>query len=138
MKYLTFKSYCIFASIFIDLFSISTNIYANGNMKKKYCEKETSQLGINFCLVRVARKKEDNLKNKIKDIKKKLLNSLAIQGIDNSQKIWVQYRDIQCETEKKLYIGGSLDSAIYSDCIIRLSNQRLKYINDVYSIWINK
>jgi len=45
--------------------------------------------------------------------------------IVNSQKLWLQYEEEQCEAEGMLYEGGSIKSSVVNQCYANLHKQRI-------------
>ena len=64
---------------------------------------------------------------------KQLLNQLDAEGktkLQAAQRLWLKYRDAECESESDDYRGGSILPMIYSECAERVTKARTAELKD--------
>ena len=50
-----------------------------------------------------------------------------------AQEAWIKYRESQCRAVEEWYAGGTLQDALYSDCLRSLSEKRIEELNSFTS-----
>jgi uncharacterized protein YecT (DUF1311 family) len=88
--------------------------------------KDQTQRGMN----QTAREEFEKADAKLNDLYK---NVLGLQSDDDAkkklkkaEKLWIQYRDAECESEADEYRGGSIAPMIYNQCATQLTEARTK------------
>jgi uncharacterized protein YecT (DUF1311 family) len=56
----------------------------------------------------------------------------ATNSLEQSQQVWLSYRDIQCKAAGQQYQGGSMAPMIFSQCMKTLTNQRIYALKSIY------
>jgi uncharacterized protein YecT (DUF1311 family) len=55
-----------------------------------------------------------------------------VRNLRNAQRLWIAYRDAACNAEDALFEGGSGGPAAHSECLIRLTRERISALNATY------
>jgi uncharacterized protein YecT (DUF1311 family) len=58
-------------------------------------------------------------------------NAESKQEIIEAQRAWIKFRDAQAKFEENQYKGGSLAPLVYWNCMTRMTNARIKELEDV-------
>ena len=56
----------------------------------------------------------------------------ATNSLEQSQQVWLSYRDIQCKAAGQQYQGGGMAPMIFSQCMKTLTNQRVDALKSIY------
>ncbi len=98
--------------------------------EKLDCDNAQYQIEINMCAAKRYETidKELNVlyQKAVKKIQKE--NSLRLEGFRNTQRMWIKFRDVNCEYARSEYEGGSMSHYIYSSCMSNLTKQRIENI----------
>ncbi len=90
------------------------------------CNDPINQMEINHC-AGVDFKQADQILNRAwraipkADRKGKLLKA---------QRLWIKFRDLQCDVESEVYAGGSMQPTVYHGCRARMTRIRTKELLD--------
>lgn len=63
---------------------------------------------------------------------KSKLESGSIEKLQVAQRAWIRYRDSDCEAEAGLYEGGSIQPAVRSGCLERVTRARIAELHVIY------
>jgi uncharacterized protein YecT (DUF1311 family) len=82
---------------------------------------------------------------KLNQIYTQILKFLSAQGrledqqnLKHAQRIWLQYRDANCATEKGIYKDGSAAPMVYAACMQADTQQRIDDLKTIYGWLMNK
>ncbi len=56
----------------------------------------------------------------------KLLDPKQQKALRTVQLAWIRYKDLRCDFESSLYEGGTMAGLATTNCLINITNQRLK------------
>jgi uncharacterized protein YecT (DUF1311 family) len=56
----------------------------------------------------------------------------AIESLRQAERVWLNYRDLQCKAAGQQYQGGSIRPMIESDCLTTLTEHRIAELKTVY------
>ena len=108
------------------------------------CENANTQIEMNLCALKDFEKADAELNKVYKNILAQLDKDSKAQGNDTfltthykqlkqkfiaSQKIWIQLRDANAETQRLIYEGGSIMPLIYAVSKKDDTEDRIKYLN---------
>ena len=94
--------------------------------EKSPCEGGGTQAEANAC----ARYQYTQADVEMNRVYEQLMSALAGDDDKNQQKLrqsqllWLQYRDANCESEASIYEGGSIRPAIYNQCLASVTRER--------------
>ena len=54
------------------------------------------------------------------------------ENLRMSERRWISYRDAQCKAEYDLFEGGTMAPLINLGCLIKITDQRIAELKDVY------
>jgi len=75
-------------------------------------------------------KSADSQLNKLYNQLMKLEVGESKQYLIQAEKDWIKYRDSHCKYDSVQYDGGSIQSLIMYDCLLELTNERIKHIKE--------
>jgi uncharacterized protein YecT (DUF1311 family) len=85
------------------------------------------------CVIAAEAKISDGLLNtRYQTLLKKYAESNRVKErrmLIDAQRSWVRFRDKTCEFENE---GGGSDSVSWSECLLRVTDDRLRYINNLF------
>ena len=91
----------------------------------------STQTEITICTVREYNKAEKRINSLYKGISARLsLEERAI--LKKSELAWIKYKDTTCESEASEYEGGSMQPMVRNQCLTRITNARVKWLQDNY------
>jgi len=56
----------------------------------------------------------------------------AATSLEEAERTWLSYRDIQCKAAAQQYEGGSMAPMIYSQCLTKLTEHRIADLKGIY------
>jgi len=95
------------------------------------CKDTKTQLDMNTCLASAYGDADRDLNALYTSVKGKL-NPAAIAKLQEAQRAWIRYRDANCEAEAGLYEGGSIQPAVRSGCLGRVTRARVAELHTIY------
>ena len=113
---------------------VEPSIAQHMNAKDSPCLNAGSDFQVGLCLDR-ARKKVDGELNRFYGVVLSKLEAPNQEKLRAAQRLWVQYRDQECEAESGLYEGGSAMPIVFSACLESETRHRLKDLHDGYD-WV--
>ena len=101
------------------------------NEKDAPCQGIGPAAAVTQCIVADSQNIEKELKVALEKIRNGL--SAADQNrLQIAQRLWVQYRQANCEAERGLYDGGSAAPSVYYACLASDTRQRITELNTMY------
>lgn len=119
--------------------------------KDNACSGAASQLEMNQCTAGQYHKADERL-NKVyadiqADIKKdmqlrtgqgdekyKAWNQQRLEKLQLAERAWLHYRDLHCEASRYEYEGGSINPAIWADCMRLTTEHRIQELKTAYPV----
>lgn len=95
------------------------------------CKNAKTQREMNECLASAYRDADQELNALYASLRNKLEPG-AIAKLQEAQRAWVKYRDTNCEAEAGLYEGGSIQPAVRSGCLERVTRARIAELHMIY------
>lgn len=106
-----------------------SKVYAEDN-----CIEPTTQITMNVCAWQDFEDKDAKLnvfyKKQANQLDKKQLERLMF-----AQRAWIKFRDTQCDYEAGFEEGGTIQPLIHSNCLSRLTDERIKYFKYIEAFW---
>jgi uncharacterized protein YecT (DUF1311 family) len=104
------------------------------NAKDSPCLNAGNDPVMENCLERARNKEDAELNQLYADIRRKL-QSADQERLPVAQRLWVQFRDRECDAESGLYEGGSARPLVFVACMESETRHRIKDLHDGYD-WI--
>jgi uncharacterized protein YecT (DUF1311 family) len=79
----------------------------------------------NACLTKVIKKLDVDLNAAYEEAMKRSIHPDKLRA---AERLWLRYRDSQCDYESKEYEGGTIAGQIGGFCITRLTRQRIDHL----------
>jgi uncharacterized protein YecT (DUF1311 family) len=101
--------------------------------EKDPCEDSKTQLDMNLCYQKQFKAADAELNR----VYNRLASKLEGEGrakLKASEVSWLKYRDDNCDYEAFLYEGGTLQPAIYSTCMERVTKVRTAELREVLDL----
>ena len=95
------------------------------------CKDAKTQLEMNVCLADAYSNADRDLNAFYAPVKSKL-HPAGIAKLQEAQRAWIRYRDLNCEAEAGLYEGGSIQPAVRSGCLERVTRARIAELHTIY------
>ncbi|SUX30618.1 lysozyme inhibitor LprI family protein [Chromobacterium vaccinii] len=101
------------------------------------CQNASSTLEINDCKQKQFDARDKALNERYRELLNKLRADEAQSGAKDkpsalliqAQRKWIAFRDADCNTKYQIYIDGSIRNAVFLDCKIERTEQRLKELD---------
>ena len=94
------------------------------------CEAEQNQMNMNAC----AKQRFDEADRDLNVAYRKLMRMVSgdfEEKIRATQRVWIKYRDQNCECARSIYDGGSIAPMILLNCKQRMTEQRTAELTDL-------
>jgi uncharacterized protein YecT (DUF1311 family) len=62
------------------------------------------------------------------------LNVSDAEHLTMTERLWIQYRDANCDAERSLYEGGTASSPAYLGCVEAMTRERTKELRITYAV----
>ena len=95
------------------------------------CKEMKTQREMNECLASAYGDADRDLNALYASVKARL-DPVAIGNLQVAQRAWIRYRDSDCEAEAGLYEGGSIQPAVRSGCLERVTRARIAELHVIY------
>ncbi len=82
------------------------------------------------CFLDEFHKQDKELNRVYREIEKAL--SPDQNGLQASQRLWIQFRDANCASEKALYDGGSAAPMVHAACMEAVTRRRVAELHTMY------
>jgi len=89
------------------------------------------------CFYEAAKKANSDL-NRFYGILQRKLSPGNQEKLQATQRVWVRFRDANCEAERQLYTGGSAAPMVFQSCIEADTRERTKELHTMYDWLIDK
>jgi len=95
------------------------------------CKDAKTQREMNECLAAAYQKADEELNVFYSSLRKKI-GEVSFKKLQEAQRAWLKYRDANCEADSALYEGGSIQSAMRSGCLERVTRGRIAELHIIY------
>lgn len=110
------------------------SIFASEMKKQEHdCEGVEQQQPLNACMASAAQSTEASLNNFYAALRM-TIGPPARTALRDAQKTWLLYRQQTCAAATDRYKGGSIAPFVHSSCQIRVTRERMRLLNELYSI----
>ncbi|HVZ42519.1 MAG TPA: lysozyme inhibitor LprI family protein [Ramlibacter sp.] len=89
------------------------------------CKNPESQIAMNTCAARDYEREDARLNKAYRDVIAKL-EPAKREKLREVQRLWLSYRDLNCDFQTDDYVGGTMYSLVHSICLTEMSKQRTK------------
>lgn len=113
------------APLIVGFLTLATTATAQ-SAPQANCRNPQTQSEMNFCAAQSAQAADRRLNQVYQQIRANYKNSATADQLVDAQLAWIKFRDTSCTAERDRFRGGSMAPMIYSNCIARLTNQRVK------------
>jgi uncharacterized protein YecT (DUF1311 family) len=96
------------------------------------CNAANTQMEINQCFGDAYQKADKDLNQLYSRITKNQ-DAAGLSRLQTVQRAWLKYRDAQCAAAAAIYRGGSIESSIRSECLMRITRTRIDELQHVYA-----
>jgi uncharacterized protein YecT (DUF1311 family) len=129
----------LLTAITITIVAVSTLAQANRQMlaQQPNCSNPQTTLEMNICAGRDYLAADQKLNQIYRQIQANLSRRQKERMID-AQLAWIKFRDANCAYERGQYEGGSLATPTQTACLARMTQQRVKELELVYSTIMNR
>ena len=93
--------------------------------QQSICKNLQTQTALNQCSALRAEAIDKQLNQVYRQVRAKYKGSENENLLINAQIDWIKYRDSTCSFSMNRYKGGSMASMVYSDCLGRMTKQRI-------------
>ncbi len=127
-------SHLLFALVFIGTAECQAQ---HMNAPNAPCRNAGLNSAITQCFLQESRKANDHLNA----LYGKIINALdrdEAQQLKVVQRIWLQFREANCEAERRLYAGGSAAPTAHAACVAADTEERTEELQTMYSWRLEK
>ena len=121
------KLFCVFFGCFLFL---GQSAFGQASVPDA-CKDAKTQLEMNVCLAGAYGDADRDLNAFYAAVKSKL-HAAAVAKLQEVQRAWIRYRDLNCDAEAGLYKGGSIQPAVRSGCLERVTRERIAELHTIY------
>jgi uncharacterized protein YecT (DUF1311 family) len=93
------------------------------------CHNPQNQSQMNHCAAESAISSDKKLTQIYQQLKSSLHSPQQKSLLNNTQLIWLKFRDSQCNFERSFVLGGTIAPTIYYSCFKELTEQRIKHLS---------
>ncbi|MBW4440647.1 MAG: lysozyme inhibitor LprI family protein [Plectolyngbya sp. WJT66-NPBG17] len=90
------------------------------------CKNPQTQFQMNFCAAETAKTANRQLNRTYQKAIAKFKGTPQEKQLVDAQLVWIKFRDADCAFSRDRFQGGSMAPMVYSGCIARMSQQRIK------------
>ncbi len=112
---------------------------------KACIDKDGSNLGMKMCtsdadaaadrlLNAIYRSNVEQLKKAAPSDDERASNQETLKRLVASERAWIAYRDADCDLQGTEMLGGSGESLVIVDCVLSMTKQRAKSLDDLFSV----
>jgi len=115
--------------VFLSALTTNSNAQQKQQPENKCCctTYDTGQ-----CLIGVKNKVDTELDDTYQKALKRWSQPKDSSKLEEVQRLWLRYRDANCDAESSTYEGGSIAPNMFAFCQIRLTRQRIEEIKLIY------
>ncbi len=113
------------APVIVGFLTLATSATAQ-SAPQINCRNARTQTEMNSCAAQSAQASDRRLNQVYQQIRAKYKNSEIADQLVDVQLAWIKFRDANCAVERDRFKGGSMAPMIYSNCVDRLSRQRVR------------
>ena len=95
------------------------------------CKKAGTNAALTQCLFEASKTRDFEL-NRLYAFVRKTLDGADLEKLIVAQRLWVQFRDANCEAAYGLYGGGSAGPMVRAACLEKVTRERIKGLNTMY------
>lgn len=125
------RTYRRLSYIFFGCFLFMGQSASGQTSVPEVCKDAKTQREMNECLASAYRDADQELNALYASLRNKLRARGHCQTARGA-KAWVKYRDTNCEAEAGLYEGGSIQPAVGSGCLERVTRGRIAELHMIY------
>jgi uncharacterized protein YecT (DUF1311 family) len=103
------------------------------NEKDSPCAGVVVTVNLANCLAK-ARNAADAQLNTVYESVRARLDAAEVQQLISAQRLWIQYRDVNCVAERDLYGGGTATGPAYLACLEAMTRARTKELRVTYAV----
>lgn len=96
------------------------------------CANAVTTAELNACAAQEQQRAEGKLNEYYQGVVARLQDAATRQALIDAQALWVQYREQDCKAVAQQYQGGSLSPVIYTGCMSRHTETRLRHLQNFY------
>ena len=97
------------------------------------CERAFTTIEVNICAKREADRAYLDLEKYLAKAREQYASEIPIiEALHISQEFWLKYRKSHCDAVYKQWSGGTIRSAMYGDCMLKLTKRRTRVIWEDY------
>lgn len=96
------------------------------------CGDYNTQAQMNECAAREYKAIDKKLNAGYKKALGKIKSREMYENFRDSQRVWIKYRDSNCDFAADMYKGGSMEQFVYYNCMERLTDDRYEEISDLF------
>lgn len=89
------------------------------------CKNPDTQIAMNVCASRDYDREDKRLNDSYRDLVAKL-EPAKREKLREVQRVWLSYRDLNCDFQSVDYQGGTIHSLVQSTCLAEMTKQRTK------------
>jgi uncharacterized protein YecT (DUF1311 family) len=107
------------------------------NASDSPCQASASNAEITSCFISASKTADERL-NKVYGRIREVLSADEQRDLRAAQRLWLKFRDANCQAERNLYAGGSAAPMIYAACMEADTRQRTSDLKAMYSWRLEK
>jgi uncharacterized protein YecT (DUF1311 family) len=103
------------------------------NEKDSPCADVVVTVNLANCLAKARDAADAQLNTVYKSVRARL-DAAEVQQLISAQRLWIQYRDVNCVAERDLYGGGTATGPAYLACLEAMTRARTKELRVTYAV----
>jgi uncharacterized protein YecT (DUF1311 family) len=101
------------------------------------CQGSASNAEITSCFISASKTADERL-NKVYCRIREVLSADEQRDLRSAQRLWLRFRDANCQAERNLYAGGSAAPMVYAACVEADTRQRTSDLKAMYGWRLEK
>jgi uncharacterized protein YecT (DUF1311 family) len=101
------------------------------------CQASASNAKITSCFISASKTADERL-NKVYGRIREALSADEQRDLHSAQRLWLKFRDSNCQAERNLYAGGSAAPMVYAACMEADTRQRTSDLKAMYGWRLEK
>ena len=106
------------------------------NSPEAPCRDGASTIGAANCFAHAREHADRELQKFYEQVRTKLPDDFP--DLQKAERLWIQFRDVTCNTERDFYTGGTAAPVVYEACMEEETRIRVKDLRTMYQWRLNK
>jgi uncharacterized protein YecT (DUF1311 family) len=123
-------------ALLLSLAWVQPTIAQHMNSPESPCRDEPATVEMFNCFAHARERADHDLNEFYEQVRTKLPDEFP--ELQKAERLWIQFRDMTCNTERDFYKGGTAAPVVYQACMEKETRMRLKDLKTMYQWRLEK